>query len=292
MTRIALTGGSGFLGSHIADVLAERGNDVVVFDRERSPHLRPEHEFVAGDVTDRDALARAFDGADAIYHLAALSDLNVAKARPFETAQVNVVGTVNALEAARETGARRFLFASTVYVYSRQGGFYRASKQACESYIEEFRRQFDLDFTILRYGSLYGPRADERNGIYRLLKQAAVEGRIEHAGSPEDKREYVHVRDAAELSADALDEKFANSHITITGHHPTRIADVFTMFSEILGREIDVEYVDHGEGHYSVTPYAYAPTPAKKLTSNYYVDMGEGVLQVLSEILATQEQPR
>src|SRR5690625_6572915 len=86
------------------------------------------------------------------------------------------MGTVQLLNSAVRNNIERLVFASTVYVYSREGGFYRCSKQACENYIEEFRCMYGLNYTILRYGSLYGPRADESNGIYRLLKEALTKG--------------------------------------------------------------------------------------------------------------------
>ncbi len=288
MKRALVTGGSGFLGSHIADALSARGYRVTVFDLVPSPYLQPGQEMVTGDVLDAAALRRAAAGTDCIYHLAGLADLNEARAQPVEAARLNLLGTVNALEAAREAGTGRFLFASTVYVSSRAGGFYRCSKQACESYVEEYQSQFGLPYTILRYGSLYGPRATEANGVLRLLKQAAGGGRIRHVGTPEDTREYVHVADAARLSADALDAAYENAHLTITGHHPTRLRDLFTMFSEILGRRLEIEYVapedEFQDAHYRVTPYAFRPPVSRKLTADCYVDMGQGLLQMLEEL--------
>jgi UDP-glucose 4-epimerase len=198
-----------------------------------------------------------------------------------------VVGTVNVLDRCRRARVERFVFASTVYVYSREGGFYRCSKQACETYIEEFQRAYGLDYTILRYGSLYGPRSDERNGVYRLLQQAARGERIRHHGTPEDTREYIHVEDAARLSVDALKEEYANQHLVLTGQHPMRIRDLFTMFAEILGRDVDVDYEDvpdRSNGHYSMTPYSFQPRVGRKLTSNLSVDMGQGILQILEEL--------
>jgi len=178
MARALVTGGAGFLGSHIADALSEQGFEVVVFDRQESPHLRNGQQMVIGDLLEPGSLAAAAAECDCMFHLAALSDLEQASADPVAATRHNVLGTVQALEAARQGGVKRFLFASTVYVYSRAGGFYRCSKQACEAYVEEYERQFGLGYTILRYGSLYGPRATEANGVYRLLRQALDDGNI------------------------------------------------------------------------------------------------------------------
>lgn len=294
MSRTVVTGGAGFLGSHVADALSAKGDEVVIFDRRGSPYRQPDQEEVLGDLLDFDLLCRSFQGAENIYHLAALADLNAARTLPRETASVNVLGTVNALEAARSARVKRFVLASTVYVYSEQGSFYRASKQACEAYVEEYQRQFGLDYTILRFGSLYGPRADESNGVYRLLREAVTGGKIRYPGAPEDSREYIHVADAARLSTEILTPEYANQCLMITGHYPMRARDLFTMFSEILGREIEIEYLEPQEvnGHYRVTPYRYHPRVARKLTSTLYVDMGQGTMEVLEQITREIEKNR
>jgi len=125
LKRALVTGGSGFLGSHIADTLTDRGFYVTIFDRQPSPHLREGQRMEAGDILDAEAIHRVVAEADLVYHLAGLADLDLATTSPLETARQNVLGTVNVLEAARESAIERLLFASTAYVYSRAGGFYR-----------------------------------------------------------------------------------------------------------------------------------------------------------------------
>jgi UDP-glucose 4-epimerase len=287
MARLLVTGGAGFLGSHLVDALVARGHTVSVLDRAPSRWLPRETRFVQADLSDRAALAAAVEGVDAVYHLAGFSDLNAAKTRPLETVHANIVGTVNLLEAMRAKGVTRLLFASTAYVYSREGGFYRCSKQACESYVEEYARMFGLRYTVIRYGSLYGPRADASNGVYRLLRTAIAEGRITYSGAPDDIREYIHVEDAARLSADVLDAAYDGQHVMLTGASPTRAADLFMMFEEILGKRVEVDYrhtAGPGSGHYAVTPYAYTPRPGKKLVTTHYVDMGQGLLGIIEDI--------
>ena len=91
-----------------------------------------------------------------------MADISEAIERPREAVEVNVIGTVNMLEAARAYGVGRFVFASSIYVYSNQGSFYRTTKQACENLVHDYHERFGLDFTVLRFGSLYGPRADQQ----------------------------------------------------------------------------------------------------------------------------------
>jgi len=287
MARVLVTGGSGFMGSHLVDALVERGHDVTVFDRAPSPWLPAAARMVMGELSDLESLTVAVRDQDAVYHLAGFADLNAARSRPLETVHANIVGTVHLLEAMRVCAVQRFLFASTVYVYSREGGFYRCSKQACETYIEEYAASYGLRYTVLRYGSLYGPRADPSNGVYRLLSQAMTEGRIGYTGTPDDIREYIHVEDAARLSVDAMAADFEGKHVLLTGPSALRAGDLFTMFQEILGRPVDIDYrppEGPRAGHYSVTPYAFTPKPGRKLVTTEYVDMGQGLLQMVEEL--------
>jgi UDP-glucose 4-epimerase len=296
--KLLVTGGCGFLGSHLVDALLEDGHQVTVLDREGSrPGWTPPPGAFAlrlGSLEDPAALAEAVAGQDAVYHLAGFADLNAAKTQPLPTVHANIVGTVNLIEAMRAAGCLRLLFASTVYVYSREGGFYRASKQACESYIEEYERRFGLRYTILRYGSLYGPRADAANGVYRLLRQAIEGQALSYTGGPDDIREYIHVEDAARLSVDALAPAYEGKHVLLTGPAATRAGDLFTMFQEILGRPVAVDYrpvEGPGSGHYAVTPYAYTPKPGRKLVTTHYVDMGQGLLRMVEDISRELETP-
>ena len=159
-------GGAGFLGSHVCDQLSISGHQVRIFDRAESPWRRPDQEMIIGDLLDESRLVDAIEGCDVVYNFAAISDLDESLTKPIETVKINVLGNVLVLNACQQAEVQRYVYASTVYVYSRHGGFYRCSKQSAEHYIEEYHRTYGLDYTILRYGSLYGPRSNEKNGIF------------------------------------------------------------------------------------------------------------------------------
>jgi UDP-glucose 4-epimerase len=278
-------GGSGFLGSHVADNLTERGYEVTIFDLQPSPHLLPWQKMVVGDILDEAAVYEASRGHDFIYNFAGIADLDDATTKPKQTLQLNVQGTLNIMEGALKSQAKRFVYASTIYVYSQKGGFYRCSKQAAEIYIEEYQRRFGLDFTILRYGTLYGPRADRRNSIYRYLKQALEQRRILCDGNGEEVREYIYVRDAARLTVDILGDAYRNRHIIISGHNTMKFCDMVAMIREILGEDIVIEFTGaHNVDHYSRTPYSFVPKIGHKLVDNCYLDMGQGLLECLHEM--------
>ena len=288
--RIVVCGGSGFLGSHVADSLSDAGYEVVVFDVRESPYLRDDQQMVIGDITDLKQAVDAAQGATALFNFAAVADIDEAHERPMETAEINVLGAVTLLEAARLAKVRRYVFASSVYVFSESGSFYRASKQAAERFVETFHSRYGLDYTVLRYGSLYGPRADNHNGMFRMLQQAIAENRITYGGKGDAVREYIHVTDAARLSVQILQQKYANRHLVLTGSERMRVRDVMQMIAEILPRDVQLEFESGNPiSHYTMTPYAYQPNIGHKLVGTDFVDLGQGLLQCISELQKQQQ---
>lgn len=285
MNTACVLGGSGFLGSHVADKLSDAGYRVRVFDQRPSPWIRSEQEMILGNLLNQSEVNEAVQGAEVVYNFAGLADLDVGLSKPLETVRINVLGNTHVMEACRQQEVKRFVYASTVYVYSRDGGFYRCSKQASEQYVEEYQKVYGLDYTILRYGSLYGPRADASNSMYRIVKKALETGLLEYEGSPDSLREYIHVEDAALASVAALSDDFRNQSVVLTGHEPMRVVDMLGMLAEILGLSDAVKFTP-GEhpGHYIRTPYAYQPKIGKKYVPPVHVDLGQGLLQVISEL--------
>jgi UDP-glucose 4-epimerase len=286
---ITVLGGSGFIGSHVADQLSQGGYRVRILDRVDSPWKKEDQEMFIGDLLDKDLLNEAIAGAETVYNFAALADLDLARSKPLETAEINILGNIQALEVCRTNGIKRFIFASTVYVYSREGSFYRCSKQAAENYIEEYQRAFNLDYTILRYGSLYGPRADNSNGLYRIVKNALETGVVSYEGSPDALREYIHVEDAAKASVKALGGEFSNQSVVLTGQEPMRVVDLLKMLAEILGLPDSVNFIEGDyPDHYIHTPYAYLPKIGRKYVAPFHVDLGQGLIQLIDEVRQNQ----
>lgn len=286
--KVIVFGGSGFLGSHIADALSESGYHVTIFDITTSPHLKDGQEMIVGDILDKESVENAVAGCDIVYNLAGIADIDECVKRPIDTIKYNILGNAMVLEAAKNAGVERFIFSSSVYVYSQTGSFYRSSKQSAESFIDDYNKLFDLPYTILRYGSLYGNRADERNSIYRLIKEALTTKKIEYHGTGEEIREYIHVEDAARSSVEILDSEYENQHVILTGNQTLKYKDLLNMVNEMSGGDVEIIYENSkSETHYQVTPYSFNPRIGKKLTSNYYVDMGQGLLNIMSEIYAS-----
>ena len=278
-------GGSGFLGSHVADELLKQGYETIIYDKTPSSYLQEEQKMVIGDILDIKNVEKAVKDCDYVYNFAGIADLDEAKTKPLETVNLNILGNINILEASVKSNVKRFIYASSIYVYSQKGGFYRCSKQASEIYIEEYNKCYGLKYTILRYGSIYGPRADKRNPIYRYLNQA-LEGKEIKCSNPEETREYIHVRDAAKLSVKILDDRFANRHIILSGHYRMKVKEMMLIIKEIMNNNIEVDFIDskRSNGHYNYTPYSYSPKIGDKLLNDCYVDIGQGILECLEEI--------
>ena len=283
--KVVVYGGSGFVGSHVADALSDEGYAVTVYDRVASPYLRDDQRMVVGDLMDLERVCSTAQGAFAVYNLAAIADLDQARAQPLEVARINVLGNMHVLEAARLNGVKRTVFASTVYVFSNSGSFYRASKQAAERFIEVYQAEYGLEFTILRYGSLYGRRAGPGNGVYRMLRGALQDHAIRYAGDPDAVREYIHVTDAARMSARILGPEFANRHLVLTGKERLRVRELMQMIVEMMPWPTRVEPVTpYAAGHYVLTPYAFRPSIGHKLVLNDFVDLGQGLLDCIHEM--------
>ena len=285
MKIACVLGGSGFLGSHVADKLTDAGYQVRIFDQRPSPWIRPDQEMMLGNLLNQNEVNEAIQGAEVVYNFAALADLNAGLNNPLDTVRINVLGNAHVMEACRLNDVKRFIYASTVYVYSRDGGFYRCSKQASEHYVEEYQKAYGLDYTILRYGSLYGPRADSSNGMYRIVKKAIETGLLEYQGSSDSLREYIHVEDAALASVAALGDEFRNQSVVLTGQEPMRVLDMLEMLAEILGLRDAVKFIPGEQpGHYVRTPYAYQPKLGRKYVPPLHVDLGQGLIQLIDEV--------
>lgn len=290
--KVLVIGGSGFIGSHAADALSDAGHEVTIFDARPPQYSSDSQRFALGNTLNRDEVAAAVRGHDVVYNFAGIPHLDVGLSHPIETVEQNILGTVITLEASRKAGIKRYIYASSVYVYSEGGSFYRCSKQAAELYIQEYQRLHGLDYTILRYGTVYGPRADDHNSVRRYLKQALLDRHIVGYGTGNEIREYIHVKDAARSSVNVLSEEFKNEHVVLTGHYPMRFKDLLDMIREIVGLDVEVEIhpmppedpSHHTSGHYSITPYSFRPKIARKLVNSTYLDMGQGLLECLEEI--------
>lgn len=287
--KVLVTGGAGFLGKHICDKLSKNNYEVIIYDQNPPKEILANQTYVEGNLLDKNKLEKEISKVDYIFHLGAVADIDVCKNDPYKTMEVNILGTVNVLEAARKNSIKKILFASSIYVYSKAGSFYRISKHACESLLEEYQEKYKLDYIILRFGTLYGTHSDEHNSVYRYLNQALKTKEITLSGSGEEVREYIHADDAAHICLKLLEEDYKNDNFILTGHHRMKVIDLLLMIKEILGGDISIKHSSEAKiAHYSQTPYSYTPKVGKKIISSTHNDIGQSLIEILKEIDTNQ----
>lgn len=284
MKKILVIGGSGFVGSHTADALSDAGYEVTIFDKFVSKWKRKDQKMIIGDMMDDKSILAAMKNKKYVYHFGGIADIGEADKKPYETISLNVMGIMKSILACKKTGVDRFLFGSTIYVFSPYGSIYRASKQASETIIEAFSEQYELKYTFLRYGSLYGPRAQAWNGLQNKVETIINKKKIIYNGTGKEEREYIHIKDAAKMSVDALSDGYINQAITLTGSQVINSKALIEMIFEIANIKPNIKFknVDmKNNKHYIKTPYRYTPKQSKKISPNEYIDFGQGLLKII-----------
>ncbi|MGF7235420.1 MAG: NAD-dependent epimerase/dehydratase family protein [Frankia sp.] len=248
--RVAVTGGSGFIGAHVVDKLLDAGHDVLSLDLDaRMPDPRASYRVL--DVLDLGAVTDALVDREIVYHIAGMANVDFAFKDPAKTVRLNVEGTGNILEAARIHQLKRVVFASTVWVYgavddpapaadgsepaltedaqvnlAKAGHIYTSTKVAAELLLHSYRETYGVPFTILRYGIPYGPGMRDELVLARFVKKALDGEALTVAGDGQQFRNYVFVRDLAEAHVLALGETAENATIALEGSERVSVLDM------------------------------------------------------------------
>src|SRR5262245_13825551 len=261
--RVAVIGGSGFIGSHVVDKLLDAGHDVTVYDI-MSPH-REDVRHIFLDLFDFHKVVVGLAGNyEVVYLLAAMANVNDIYKNPLETAIVNFQGVVNVLEAMRRYGGRLIL-ASTVWIYmlaeqekvnedtallvQNVNHTYTASKVAAELYMQSYGKLYDTDFTILRYGIPYGPRGREGTVIFNFVKRALNGEPLIIDGDGSQYRNFIYVEDLAAGNVAALSAIAKNKIYNLDGIRPVTIKEVAETVSKLI-EGVKIEYREKRPGDF------------------------------------------
>jgi UDP-glucose 4-epimerase len=253
MSRVLVTGGAGFIGSHVVDKLIAADHEPVVFDVRESPY-HAGVETAIGDMCVLDDVLRAAEGCDAIVHLAAAADVGEVQQDPLGAERLNARGTVNVLEAARRLGVGRVVYASTIWVYSDvvaeavdeatalapPAHLYTATKLAGELYCRSYRELYGVASTVLRFGIPYGPRARPAAVIPIFVRKALAGEPLTLAGGGLQTRRFVYVEDLAEGVVAGLAPVAANRTYNLVGDEEVTICEIAERVRDEVG---DVELV-------------------------------------------------
>ena len=270
---ILITGGAGFIGSHLADALLARGHAVRVLDnlstgkRSNLALTNPRLELIEGDVADAALVARAMSGCKAVAHLAAVASVQASVDDPVATHQSNFIGTLNVCEAMREHGVKRVIFASSAAVYGQNGeGMaidedtpkapltpYAADKLASEHYLDFYRRQHGLEPAVFRFFNIFGPRQDPSSpysGVISIFTERAQAGLpITVFGDGEQTRDFVYVGDLVQVLVQALEADWLEAGPVNVGlNRATSLKQLLTAIGEVLGEMPTVNYAEARAG--------------------------------------------
>jgi UDP-glucose 4-epimerase len=283
-------GSEGFIGKHLCKELKERGWEVEGFDWNAIARRDQ-------DIRDSGVVLECVNRIhpDVAFHFAAISDLQECLSDPISAEEVNVGGTLNALDAIRSISANlsrfspTFVYASSVYAHNEDSGPYGITKAASEAFIRFYAKKYGIRYIILRYGTVYGPGAPENNSIRKLVRKALDENELYCYGNGSEIREYIHVKDVARCTVEVVEKGFVNETFVISGITPIKAEDMAGLIGETLGKrglELTAGLVyglQHPEGHYVRTPYRYQPHIAKKYIPDSMYDLAAGILEVIEE---------
>lgn len=285
MKKITILGGSGFIGSVLSDLLSKNKNfKVVILDTKKKKPLLKNQKFIKGNILNEDKLRQAIKGSQYVFNFAALADLDIAKHKPLETASINILGTIKALICSKDFKVEKFIHASSIYANSEQGGFYGSSKKAAEDYIEKFWKKYKLKFTILRFGSLYGPNAGKNNGINFIIDNFLKTNHLIYKGKKNASRKYIHVEDACYACIKSVSKKYDNKYLNITGRKKVKVLSVMKLIANIFNYKKRFIFNNlEIEGHYVKEPKTFKPRKGKNLFLAKYKNLKIEIKNLIKE---------
>ena len=263
MRSFLVTGGAGFIGSHIVTALVERGDRVRVLDnlstghRTNLAHVESKIEFIEGDLTDRDAVTRAVAGIECIFHEAALASVPRSVEAPLDTNAACVTGTVSLLDAARRAGVRRLVYAASSSAYGDQPHSpkretdlpapispYGAAKLAAEHYCQAFTATYGFETVALRYFNVFGPRQDPNSpysAVIPLFITALLAGRRPIVyGDGGQSRDFTYVANVAHGNLLAADAKGAAGRVfNVANGRATSLLELLRQLNSLLGTDVE-----------------------------------------------------
>ncbi|ROL76450.1 NAD-dependent dehydratase [Pseudomonas chlororaphis] len=264
---ILITGGAGFIGSHLTDALLAKGYSVRILDDLSTgkpgnlPLDNPRVELIQGDVADAALVARAMSGCRAVAHLAAVASVQASVDDPVRTHQSNFIGTLNVCEAMRQAGVKRVLFASSAAVYGNNGEGesidedtpkapltpYASDKLASEYYLDFYRRQHGLEPAIFRFFNIFGPRQDPSSpysGVISIFCERAQKGLpITVFGDGEQTRDFMYVEDLVDVLVQSLETpQLEVGAVNVGLNQATTLKQLLEVLGEVVGQLPPISY--------------------------------------------------
>ena len=265
--KIVVAGGSGFIGSHVVDVLLDKGHEVLIYDLE-APHYGQKCAFVRGDTRDIDRMTQVFKSGDVVYLIAAEANVNRFFESPLFSNDITATATLSVLEAARRTGVARVILASTEWVYGSlpEAGeeyitedtpytenpdhIYTSSKIAAELFCKNYRSLYGVNYTIMRYGIPFGERARPETVTPIFIRRIVRGEPITIHGDGSQSRQFIYVKDLARGNAACLNPAAENQIFNLNGKKRISVIQIVKTLEEILGKKASLTFVEDRKGNF------------------------------------------
>jgi UDP-glucose 4-epimerase len=303
--RVLVTGGSGFIGSHVVDRLLLQGHQPVIYDLvDACRHGSVAVESITGDILDGSSLRKAMKSCDGVIHLAAVADVDQVARDPLRAELVNTRGTAVVLEAARDEEIRHIVYGSTIWVYGNAPGgqaldedvllaspdhFYTATKLAGEMYCRSYGRMFGLAPTILRFGIPHGPRARPATVVATFVARALAGEPISVNGDGSQARHFVYVEDLADGIVAALAEAARGQTYNLVGDEIVTVREIAGIVRMLVG-DVDIFHAPGRLGDLGIVRISSERARAE-LGWRATTSFADGVVRYLEWLAGTNGSP-
>ena len=277
-----VTGSSGFIGSHVSDILTNKGYIVKLFDKKISKYKKKNQKMILGDINDQKDLNKATKNVHTVFHFAAKADLVDANKEPFHTIEDNIQATIKIFKASLKNNVKKIVFASSIYARSEQGGIYSTSKLAAEMILERLCEKYKIKFVILRFGTVYGERSNKFNTVNNFIVDAKKRKKIYRGTKGNEIRSYIHVKDVAEIVYKSIQKKYENNHINVLGSKKITIKKLLNMIKKKVPKlKIFYSKKNNRMYNYKVNPFTYKIRKGKTIRLKKYIKLTDGLSKLI-----------
>ena len=281
--KIVVFGGSGFLGRYFCEeiLLTSSNINLINYDLERTKIKSKFYRFIKGDIQDKEKINKVLKNVDFVFNFAGISDIEECQNEPVRSANINIIGNLNILNSCVKNKVKKIFFASSLYSFSDHGSFYKCSKQSSEIYLMEFKKLYNLDYVILRYGSVYGEDCSVNNGVYKILKNLITKKKLSYSGSKRTERSYIHVRDVAKITIKILKSNVKNCVYLIKGNKNIKIYNLLKFIKRIINVNYKVSFQKKRLiAHYIKYPDKFVEPTVKKIKFQEKISLDKGLISL------------
>ena len=280
--KCLVTGSSGFIASHLVDYLSQKGFLISLFDQKKPKYKFKNQKFYLGDIKDLKALEKATKKIDILFHFAASADLINSNKYPFLAIDSNITGTVNVLKACVKNKIKKIIFASSIYAISEQGEIYSRTKLASEMIIESICKKYNIKYVILRFGTVYGERANKFNTVKNFIDQAKKNKKIFRNTQGKELRSYINVKDVIKIIFLLNQKRFENNYYNIFGNKKITVRKLLNIIkNKIPGTKIFYSKKDNRKFNYKTNPFTYKLRKGKVVKLENYINLEEGLNKLI-----------